>query len=1256
LRLAGAEAYGFPEIAEEPMLRSLGSTSVTLAALGFVLAFAVGRPAAAQITNGSPSAAPLITQAIVSTQLTTLLGNTRPEANAQNDQGPVPSGLALPHMLLQLKRSAAQEQAVEALIDQLHDAKSPNFHKWLTPAQFGAQFGLATSDLQKITGWLTGQGFQVNQVYPNAMLIDFSGTAGQVATAFHTSIHNLVVDGKAHFANMSDPQIPAALAPAVAGVVSLHDFRPRPQMKPRVEYTFTSGCQGNFSPPCYAVTPADLATIYNLNPLFNAGVSGQGQTIYVVEDTDLYTNADWATFRSEFGLAGYTGASLTTVQPAPSGGSACGDPGINGNGDDGEAILDAEYASAAAPNAAIVVASCINTATFGGLTAIENLVNGANPPAIISLSYGECEVYNGAAANAAFNTAYQTGVAGGMSIFVSAGDEDASECDAGAATTTHGIGVNADASTPYNVAVGGTDFSDTYSGTNSTYWSTSNSATFGSALSYIPEIPWNYSCASELLANYEGFNNTHGASSYCNSGLDPSFFENTGGSGGPSGCATGAASTNGVVSGTCAGYAKPSWQTGVIGIPNDGVRDLPDVSLFAANGLWNHYYVYCWSNPTQSVNGSAPCTGAPSSWAAAGGTSFASPIMAGIQALVNQYTGEKQGNPNVSYYKIAAAEYGQSGSATCNSSLGNAVAGSCVFYDVTLGDNDTACTGTVNCFNDGGTYGVLSTSNSAFQPAYKTGVGWDFATGLGSVNAHNLVIGWNYDGTTSFVLSASTVGNGTVTSTPSGISCGLTCSASFTAGQQVSLTAAPAAGWSFAGWSGACSGASGCSVAMGSNQSVIATFTQNSFTLTAGETGSGTITSGDGKISCGQTCSASYLSGTQVSLTATPDAGWSFAGWGGACSGTGGCTVTMNAATSVSATFTQSSFALSTSISPSGGGAVGSSPPGINCGSTCSASFLSNTVVSLTETPASGFAFAGWGGACSGVGTCVVTMSAAQSVSASFTQTSNPPTSPLLAAILPSSRSALVNNTVTAFATILNTGASAASACAIAPVGDPPLNFVYQTTDPRTNALTGTANTPVDIPGNNGAQTFVIALTPTAVFIPNEFPFSFACNNVLPAPSQTGLNTLLLSSSASPVPDIVALGATTLNDGILHLPPGGAAAFAVATVNVGAAGAITATANTESVTLPLNLALCQTDPGSGQCINPGSPVPSVTTAINAFATPTFAIFGLATGPIPFDPANNRIFVNFTDDGGNIRGQTSVAASVAVTTQVAGQAR
>jgi hypothetical protein len=674
----------------------------------------------------------LITQPVDESKIATLAGNTRPEANKKNDRGLVADSLAMEHMLLQLKRSPQQEQALQKYLDGLQDKSSPNFHRWLTAKQYGQRFGLATQDLNTITSWLESEGFKVNVVYTNGMLIDFSGTAGQVRTAFHTEIHNLNVNGVQHIANMSDPQIPAALKPAVAGVVSLHDFKPHTNYKPRANYTFSY--QGY---TYYAVVPADLATIYNLTPLFNAGISGQGQTIVVIEDTDVYTTADWTTFRSTFGLSSYTDGSFTQVHPAGSGN--CTAPGTNS--DDGEAILDAEYASAAAPSAIIELASCADTnTTFGGLIALQNLLSGSNPPAIVSMSYGECEAFNGASANLAYKTAYQQAVGEGVSVFVSSGDQGAASCsaDSGEASDTYGIGVSGFASTPYNVAVGGTDFGDSYAGTNSTYWSSSNSSTYESALSYVPEIPWNDSCASVLGAEYDNYSQTYGLNGFCNSATGENYLSTVAGSGGPSGCATGSPAVSGVVGGTCAGYSKPSWQS-LVGNPTDTVRDIPDVSLFAANGLWGHYYPFCWSDPSQSSNGSASCTGAPDNWSGGGGTSFATPIMAGIQALVNQKTGSSQGNPNPTYYSLAATQYGASGDTTCNSTLGNATASTCVFYDVTQGDMDVNCTGTNNCYLPSGTYGVLSTSNASYLPAYGTTTGWDFATGIGTINAYNLV-------------------------------------------------------------------------------------------------------------------------------------------------------------------------------------------------------------------------------------------------------------------------------------------------------------------------------------------------------------------------------------------------------------------------------------------------------------------------------------------------------------------------------------
>jgi pro-kumamolisin-like protein/IPT/TIG domain-containing protein len=730
------------------MFRKLGFFAVV------VLAALVAAPSvSAQIESGA-HARPRITQSLDETNRVALEGNTRPEAILANDRGAVPNDFPLQHMLLQLKRSPEQEQALQQFLDELHAKDSPNFHHWLTAQEFGEKFGLAKPDLDVITTWLESHGFRVNVVYPNGMLIDFSGTAAQVRQAFQTELHYLEVKGERHVANMNDPRIPVALAPVVAGIVSLHDFWPHAMHKmhqPRPQFTFPD----QFGGTTYAVVPADLAKIYNLNPLFSAGISGQGQTIVLVEDTDVFTASDWSTFRSTFGLSSYTSASFTQVHPpAPPSQPAnnCGVPGVI-SPNDAEAILDAEWASASAPSAAIEMAACADTTTtFGGLIAIQNLINAsAPPPSIMSISYGQCETVNGAAANASYNSTYQQAVAEGVSVFVAAGDSGAAGCDNSVAEATHGIAVNAFASTPNNVAVGGTDFSDTFSGTNATYWNSSNTTAFGSAISYIPEIPWNDSCAGALVSAFEGFTLTYGPSSLCNDPtIGPFLMTTVAGGGGPSQCATGTPSTSSVVSGTCAGWPKPSWQS-VLGNPNDGVRDTPDVSLFAADGLWSHYYIFCWSD---TKNGGATCGSDPSAWSGAGGTSFASPIMAGIQALINQKSGGPQGNPAPVYYQLATAEYSSSGNSSCNSNNGNAVGASCIFYDVTMGDMDVDCTGP-NCFLGGGSVGALSTSNTSFAPAYGTTTGWDFATGIGTVNAANLVNNWTSSTQPGFTLSAS---------------------------------------------------------------------------------------------------------------------------------------------------------------------------------------------------------------------------------------------------------------------------------------------------------------------------------------------------------------------------------------------------------------------------------------------------------------------------------------------------------------------
>jgi subtilase family serine protease len=708
----------------------LSNFRVQAAALGLLSIVTIASAATALATPA------LVTQTIDDQKTVELAGNTRPEALAANDRGPVDDSLALDHLQLLLKRPAASEEALVHRIEQLTDRTSPYYHQWLTTEELGEKYGPAEADVHAVTDWLKGHGFTVNVVPADGMLIDFSGTAGAVREAFHTEIHNLRVNGVAHIANMSNPRIPAALAGVVHGVVSLHDFRPHTNMKPKPAYSFDSGGY-----EYYTVVPGDLAKIYNLSPLFSAGITGKGQSIVVIEDTDVYSTTDWSTFRSTFGLSSYKSGSFSQEHPEPPGGKAnCTDPGVV-SGNEVEAELDAEWSSAAAPDAAIVLASCKDTrTTFGGLIALENLLDSRGPPpAIVSISYGECEPANGATANAAYNTTYEKAVSRGTSVFVSSGDEGAASCDADQSIAKHGISVSGFASTPYNVAVGGTDFGDSYAGTNATYWKKTNSKTYESALSYVPEIPWNDSCASELIAAVEGYSQSFGTTGFCNSTLGEEYFLSTAsGSGGPSGCATGSPSTKDVVSGTCAGYAKPSWQA-LLGNPSDGVRDIPDVSLFAANGVWGHYYIFCDSD---AADGGPPCTGAPSGWAGAGGTSFASPIMAGIQALINEKTGSRQGNPNPTYYALAAAEYGSHGSTSCNSTAGNGVSSSCVFYDVTLGDMDVNCTGKYDCYLPSGANGVLSTSDTSFSLAYGSAVGWDFATGIGSVNATNLVNSW----------------------------------------------------------------------------------------------------------------------------------------------------------------------------------------------------------------------------------------------------------------------------------------------------------------------------------------------------------------------------------------------------------------------------------------------------------------------------------------------------------------------------------
>jgi hypothetical protein len=573
---------------------------------------------------------------------------------------------------------------------------------------------------------------------------------------------------------------------------------------------------------------------------------------------------------------------------------------------------------------------------------------------------------------------------------------------------------------------------------------------------------------------------------------------------------------------------------------------------------------------------------------------------------------------------------------------------------ITGGPEDGATTiGAAFMFTRSGTSwtelgGKLIGSGASSGSAQGTGVALSASGGTAIVGGNNDNSGlgavWFYAGN---ALTVAVTGNGTVTSADGGINCNSsTCSSTYLPGAQATLTATPAVGAVFSGWSGAgCSGTGTCVVTMSAAQNVTATFMAlPNFTLTVTPAGSGggLVTSSPSGINCGATCSAQFVSGTAVTLTASASAGSSFSGWsGGGCSGTGTCVVTMNAAQNVTASFTQiPSFMLSVVSAGNGTGTVTSSPSGINCGATCNASYQTGTQVTLSAAAASGSTFAGWsGGGCSGVATCAVTLAANTSVTASFVQNTAGNLT-LVAAVLPLSRSVQVGATPTAFATMINAGPDNASNCTIAPATSIPASFLFQTTDPTTNALTGTLNTPANIAAGAG-QSFVIAFTPTAAFAPTNVAFVFTCTNApSPVASLIGINTLNLSASTTPVPDIVALAASG-DPGYVDIPGAtGTGDFAVATVNLGVDATITAGANTGMANLPVTLLVCQTNPTSGACL--AAPSATASTDIPPNATPTFAIFVAGMSAVANSPGVNRVFVTFTDAGGVLRGETSVA--------------
>jgi subtilase family serine protease len=702
----------------------------------------------------------LITEKIDESKLATLGGNTTPAAaRADFDRGAVPDDTRFEHLLLLLKRDPDTEARVKQQIDAMHDPASPQFHRWLTAEQFGARFGVHPQDSEAIQEWLKSHGFTVNQAYKNGLLLDIAGSAKQIRDTFHTEMHNLVLpNGDKHIANIRDPQVPAALAPAIEGM-PLHDFFRRPRvtkMKP-VSFNHDSGkWQPHFTLPfdgvdLFVVAPLDFATIYNLTPLWNQGFTGKGVTIATVEDTNLAHPSDWSTFRKTFGLDAFKQGNFRQIYPG------CKNPGQNG--DEIEAALDVEWASAAAPDANVELFACPDTQTTSGLdTAIVNLLE-TDPPDIISDSYGLCETVSGQAEVALENFEAELATIEGVTFFIAQGDTGADECAPVESTNYSTLGINSgdNTATAFAVDVGGTDFMAQYNQDAngvpiSNYWNAKNNpTTLASARSYIPEIPWNDGCTSQLIYSdplIGGFTQSFGPTGFCNSSVGQQFFlEDVAGSGGPSTCFTGTPANPGVVGGTCRGNPKPSFQFGVPGMPNDGLRDQPDLSLFAGDGVWDSFYVECLSDTNQ---GGTACTASNDAvFLGGGGTSFASPSMAGIQALINQQFG-RQGDANYVYYFLAAQQFREQGASRCDASqtTGKLPSASCVFHDVTAGDMDIPCGQNADghfydCHGaDSTNIGELSTSNKKNGPAYPATAGYDLATGLGSVNATNLFYAW----------------------------------------------------------------------------------------------------------------------------------------------------------------------------------------------------------------------------------------------------------------------------------------------------------------------------------------------------------------------------------------------------------------------------------------------------------------------------------------------------------------------------------
>jgi hypothetical protein len=844
----------------------------------YVLASVSLIPAFAQ-AQGVASAARILNR-IDESQLVSLKGNTHPFANARHDQGKVADDLPMTDLILVLSRSAQQQAAFDAYVASEYDPNSPNFHKWLTADQIGEDFGPSQTDILTITNWLTGHGLSVSEVTRDRMSIRFGGTAAQVEGTFHTEIHNLSVNGAPHIGNMSDPEIPSALAPVVVGVKSLHNFFPKPLHR-KGQIVARDASSGQWARPAAVgavsqtgadstrpllgagqasraplplfginasssgypylvedVGPWDFATIYNIAPLWSAGIDGTGQTIAIAGTsaidlgetniTGANGNDDVRTFRTFFNLP-TTNPSNTPIQV--SGNSqplqvctSTSSTALCGIDDLLENSLDVEWSGSVAKNAQIVLvasypASASDDNLYDSESYIVDNVGNPNSPVygvhVMNVSYGNCELAMGTGGNVQYYDLWQTAAAEGLAVFVASGDSGSASCDDGGYVAESGLTVSGIASTPFDTAVGGTDFnwcapqnffnSPSTECTASPYWNTSNSSTNqSSAKNYVPEVPWNDTCANPLALTWEQdmaseiFSipaaDVSSPEQACNFIYDYSYTGNAisgfglgyyypygedlvevvGGSGGVSSCVVNTTNPAGTTLGSCTattgagstgvssnpdtgasqasvatynnGWPAPSWQTGS-GVPGTSgltTRAVPDVSFFAADGfLSSSAYLVCVSQDT-SVDGVTyqPCSYSNSVEPFAeevGGTSVATPAMAGIMALINQKTGAAQGSPNQALYALAAK---QTWSSTCSAENATTSDG-CYFNDIDKGTNAMPCDyddGSPNCVATQSTLGY--SDQVGILSGYSAGTGYDEATGLGSLNVANVVNAW----------------------------------------------------------------------------------------------------------------------------------------------------------------------------------------------------------------------------------------------------------------------------------------------------------------------------------------------------------------------------------------------------------------------------------------------------------------------------------------------------------------------------------